>query len=464
MAVAHHPAGQQRVRRERRDPLADLVARDPAGGAGDLLLDLGFPPDVEGVDHDPDRLGRQRLGDVERLPQGGHDTAVGGEDRVHRLDGQAYADVERVRHQRLDRRGRSRARCREVAVVAGKPARHQHQARRTELRRLVERAPVVVVAFAAGLRVGGGEEAAPADRRDPQPRVAHHADGIGQADLGDGLSPHPERGQPVGDAPGDRVGERPRVDGLLVQGEARQPRVTGRGGGEPGRGTGRDVEGCGDGHAHPRALEPDPEPVGRQLRVGQQPGVVRQREQPTEMHHAARRLHPADHGEARLVAGEPGQEGDAGLVVPGRRLEDVTRQRQRRCHLGVVRRQVALVECRQGRRRGRGHGRERTQQGVAVVPAVATDQRRVVEVVAGVEAYAVRQVGPQPDLVVGRQQRDLHPVDLVGVRADQVEERRRRGIGVDGAPVAAQLRVEGLAQPVQDDRLSHLPEQVGRTR
>ena len=199
------------------------------------------------------------------------------------------------------------------------------------------------------------------------PASAHHAAAFVEADLGDGLAPHPDRGQPGGDAAVDRLAQRPRVDGLLVEGEPGQPRVTGRGvASRPG--AARDVEGCGDGHATRRRSSQTraggPRAPGRAAAGRRSPGRTR-RPRCTD---AARRLQPADHREARLVAGEPGQEGDAGLVVEGRRLEDVTRQRQRRRHLGVVRRQVALVECRQGGRRGRGDGRERTEQRVGVVP------------------------------------------------------------------------------------------------
>ena len=178
------------------------------------------------------------------------------------------------------------------------------------------------------------------------------------------------------------------------------------------------------------------------------------------MHDPTSRLQTSDHGEAGLVPVEPGQEGDPGLVVEGGRLEDVARERQRRGHRGVVRREVALVEGSQPRRGGRGDRRERTEERVGVVGPVAADQLGVVEVVAGVEPHAGRQRGPEPGLVVRGEQGDLHPVDLGGVLAHEVEEGRGGCGDVGTAPVAAQLGVERLTQPVQDHGLAHLLEQT----
>ena len=84
--------------------------------------------------------------------QRGDDAAVGGEDRVHRLDGEPDADVERVRDQRLDRGGGSVTGGAQVAVAGRQTAGHEHQARGAERGGLVERAAVVVVPL--GLRRG----------------------------------------------------------------------------------------------------------------------------------------------------------------------------------------------------------------------------------------------------------------------------------------------------------------------
>src|SRR3954470_20528012 len=69
---------------------------------------------------------------------------------------------------------------------------------------------------------------------------------------------------------------------------------------------------------------------GRELGISQQTGLVGEPEQFGEMQRGARALLAADHGEVVLMAVEISHEHHAGLVEPGRRLEDVTRQRHRR--------------------------------------------------------------------------------------------------------------------------------------
>ena len=141
----------------------------------------------------------------------------------------------------------------------------------------------------------------------------------------------------------------------------------------------------------------------------------------------ARALLAADHDEVVLVAVEPGQEDDAGLVEARRRLEDVARQRHRR--------RQDRVEARRGRRRrarasaARGGRRDRVEdaeQRVAVALRVAGDQLGVVEVVAGVHAHALGQAAAHGDLLVLVEQRDLDAVDLGGVRVDDAERRVHR--------------------------------------
>jgi len=122
----------------------------------------------------------------------------------------------------------------------------------------------------------------------------------------------------------------------------------------------------------------------RELGVAQQAGGIREAEQLGEMHERARALLAADHDEMVLVAVQIRHEDDAGLVEPGRRLEDVPRERHGRRQDLVERRDAILAE-----RRERGAGRQRdriedAEQGIAVMLAVAGDQQGVVEVVAGV--------------------------------------------------------------------------------
>ena len=90
--------------------------------------------------------------------------------------------------------------------------------------------------------------------------------------------------------------------------------------------------------------------------------------------------------------------------------------------------------------------------------AVAGDQLRVVEVVAGVHAHAFGQAAAHRDLLVLVEQRDLDAVDLARIRGDDAERRFHRAVEIVAAPVAGQRRIEHVAEPVQDHRLLRLGE------
>ena len=178
-----------------------------------------------------------------------------------------------------------------------------------------------------------------------------------------------------------------------------------------------------------------PHPRHRELGLLEQAGRVGEAEGLGEVQQRARALLAADHREVRLVAVQPGEEDDAGLVEARRRLEDVARQRHRR--------REDRVEARPGRRaasaaeRGARRRRDRVEdaeQRVAVpvvlraADAVAGDQLGVVEVVAGVHAHAFGQAPAHRDLLVLVEQRDLDAVDLARVGGDDAERRlHRRG-------------------------------------
>ena len=89
---------------------------------------------------------------------------------------------------------------------------------------------------------------------------------------------------------------------------------------------------------------------------------------------------------------------------------------------------------------------------------VAGDQRRIVEIVAGIHAHARRQAAAHGDLLAVVEQRNLDAVDLLrmGRQDRQADLHRRHVVGV--APVAVQRGIEHLAQPVDQDRLAHLGE------
>ena len=127
----------------------------------------------------------------------------------------------------------------------------------------------------------------------------------------------------------------------------------------------------------------------RQRGIGEQPGAVGEPEELAQVGQRACALESADHAESVLVAVEPGQEDDAGLVVPrGRRRTKCgpaagwgrarRRSAPRRRRPGPQGRPPRRARSRRTRRAGRGCRRR--------------DQPRVVVVVAGIEAHAGGQL------------------------------------------------------------------------
>ena len=90
----------------------------------------------------------------------------------------------------------------------------------------------------------------------------------------------------------------------------------------------------------------------------------------------------ADHGEMVLVAVQPGEEDDAGLVEAGRGGEDQARQRHGRVENVVEARLVAARERRERRGGGRRDRVEDAEERVGIALLVAGDQVGEVEVVA----------------------------------------------------------------------------------
>ena len=171
-------------------------------------------------------------------------------------------------------------------------------------------------------------------------------------------------------------------------------------------------------------------------------------------------LEAARHDEVALRAVKPGEEGDAGLVETGGRLEDFAAERDGRGKERVVGLHVAFGERLQRLHGGWRDRSEGAEQRVAVARAVASDQLGIVEVVAGVEPDALGEPGAECLLVRLVEQRDLDAVDLGGVRLDD----RERGVGgridVARTPVALERRIEHVAEPVQDDRRLGVLEQL----
>ena len=271
----------------------------------------------------------ERFAEVERLLHRVDAGAVGGVHRMQRLDRERHADVLRVLERRGDAVADVAARREQVLRLrrAGERARQaaddEDEARRPELPGLVDRAPVVVERGARG-------------RPRPSPGTC-------------------------------RRGSSPRA---RARGCARARRCARSRSHGPGRATARWRECPGATHASmivssvpaPRSVavliesqrwsaEKSRTAVG--ARLGTQPSMpcsasrwrmratassgcssrparVGEAEDLGEVAERARALLAADHREVRLVAVQPGEEDDAGLVEACRRLEDVARERHRR--------------------------------------------------------------------------------------------------------------------------------------
>jgi hypothetical protein len=124
---------------------------------------------VEGVDDDADGRSWIRLGDVERLTERGDHTAVGGVDRVHRLDGQHHPGRRGVVDECPDDVCGSVAGAEKIPVTIWQATRDEDQHRcgaggtcRDERGRLLDRAAVLVQGRPVRRGVRGGEEAAAA--------------------------------------------------------------------------------------------------------------------------------------------------------------------------------------------------------------------------------------------------------------------------------------------------------------
>ena len=91
-----------------------------------------------------------------------------------------------------------------------------------------------------------------------------------------------------------------------------------------------------------------------------------------------------------------------------------------------------------------------------VAVLVALNQLGVVEIVAGVHFYLRRQTPAHGDLTILVEQRDLDPIDLIGVIGNNLKACLGRGVQVARAPVARQRRVKHIAQPMNNHWLRHL--------
>ena len=95
---------------------------------------------------------------------------------------------------------------------------------------------------------------------------------------------------------------------------------------------------------------------------------------------------------------------------------------------------------------------------VAVALAVPFDQLRIVEIVTGEAQDTVRKPGAKLDLLGIVEKRDLDAFDLILVFVDDPQDAFERRLELGAAPITRQLRIEHVAEPVQDDLVPGLRE------
>src|SRR5207237_10028309 len=113
-----------------------------------------------------------------------------------------------------------------------------------------------------------------------------------------------------------------------------------------------------------------------------------------------------------LMTIQIGQEHHPCLVVVCRCLEDMARQRHRRCQDRGVTGAISDVECVQCSSSSWGDGIEDAEQSMTIAPLVATDQLRIIEVITGIHAYHPWQAPPHPELAACLRTSYLDPLGL----------------------------------------------------
>jgi len=127
----------------------------------------------------------------------------------------------------------------------------------------------------------------------------------------------------------DRLAQRPRLDGVLIEREAGAVHQT-----------------------MPRQREHPRHALGGALLIDDQARSIGQLENAREVGDRARALGAGDHVKVVLVAVEIRQKDDAGFISIRRRSEDMAREFDRRREDRIVSRAIAVVE--RGKRRPRG--------------------------------------------------------------------------------------------------------------
>src|SRR3974390_3737854 len=126
-----------------------------------LLFEIRLPPDMIGVDSDPNAI-PELLADVKRLPERVHTGTVSGIHRMQRLDRDWHSGCPRMRHERGEPLHHHKARSGKVARAQRQTAHHHYPALGPDRHRLVDRALVVVDRRRPAARIAGRKHPTPA--------------------------------------------------------------------------------------------------------------------------------------------------------------------------------------------------------------------------------------------------------------------------------------------------------------
>src|SRR5271156_1908970 len=93
-----------------------MEAENSAGGATQLDIQPGIPPDMEHIDHDSNRVRIELAGQIQRLCQRHDYATVGGEHRMQRLDPEPDSALSSMWNNGRDSFGHHFARAVDIAV------------------------------------------------------------------------------------------------------------------------------------------------------------------------------------------------------------------------------------------------------------------------------------------------------------------------------------------------------------
>src|SRR3989440_4732122 len=190
---------------------------EPPGGPGELLVEVGVPPDVIDVSHDADGRGVEPLRQAAPLGERRDGRALGRERGMHRLDPEPHAALGRVRGELGDAVRAQAARRRDVP--AGRRPASQDEALRPQRRRFVHRPPIVLDPRLPLRGARRRKHPSATHARHAQPGIAHQAHRAIESCFRELVPPHGDVGHAVAGAGVDGLRETRPLGGDLVEAE-----------------------------------------------------------------------------------------------------------------------------------------------------------------------------------------------------------------------------------------------------